>query len=219
MGISVVVVTESPELQRVLRATTCRGRPIRPVRGARSAAEGQVLLDLHPTDVLVLDLSRSIEDGLALVRYVAQAHPRTGVLVLIDAAGDQRLWATIEAGAHGCLQWPVSADELCNGIRDVQAGGSPISPALARCLLRQLRERLQAAVSPVLEQVPTVAGLTQRESEVLALMARGLSFDDMGKALFVSTHTVVAHAKHIYRKLAAHSRSEAVHKAHQTHLL
>lgn len=101
----------------------------------------------------------------------------------------------------------------------MQAGGSPLSPEIARRVLQRLRMNLHDATPDTAGTAPVVAALTEREMEVLRLMAKGLHFDDLGAALSVSPHTVVAHVKNIYRKLAVHSRGEAVYKAQQAHLL
>ena len=219
MRTSVLIVAEAPVWQQRFRASVGACAHMRLVGMAGSCVQAQVLLDLQATDVVVMDLHLLDAQGLDLLHYAAQQHPRSQVLVVADCADDLQVWAAIEAGAAGYLLRHTAADNLCASIQDVMAGGSPMSPEIARRVLQRLRENLHGSATRAAACTAPLAALTSREIEVLKLMAQGLSFDDMGAALFLSPHTVVAHVKHIYRKLAVHSRGEAVYKAQQAHLL
>lgn len=219
MRTSVLIVAEAPVWQQRFRASVGACAHMRLVGVAGSCVQAQVLLDLQATDVVVMDLHLLDAQGLDLLHYAAQQHPRSQVLVVADCADDLQVWAAIEAGAAGYLLRHTAADNLCASIQDVMAGGSPMSPEIARRVLQRLRENLHGSATGAAACTAPLAALTSREIEVLNLMAQGLSFDDMGAALFLSPHTVVAHVKHIYRKLAVHSRGEAVYKAQQAHLL
>lgn len=177
----------------------------------------QALLDQEPADVVVLDLYPLGPPGLGFLRHAARHHPHSQVLVVTDGAEDEQVWAAIEAGATGYLLRHTVADNICASIHDVHMGGAPMSPEIARRVLQRLRDNLHDA-PPTAGDGEAIA-MTPREIEVLRLLARGLSFEDMGHTLFLSPHTVVAHVKHIYRKLAVHSRGEAVYKARQARLL
>jgi DNA-binding NarL/FixJ family response regulator len=124
---------------------------------------------------------------------------------------DQHVIDAIAAGATGYLLKDSPAGELARCIRELRAGGAPISPSIARRLLARLRAPADkpAAASP----------LSEREAQILQLVAKGLSFADVAAALGISAHTVVAHVKKIYQKLAVHSRGEAVFEATQLGLL
>ena len=104
------------------------------------------------------------------------------------------------------------------------AGGSPISPSIARRVLARMRGApAPTAPAPAATTVPAVAAsaspLSQRETEILRYIAKGFSFETVGEVLGISPHTVVTHVKKIYRKLAVHSRGEAVYEASQMGLL
>jgi DNA-binding NarL/FixJ family response regulator len=101
----------------------------------------------------------------------------------------------------------------------VRAGGSPISPSIARRVLARFRVSAQAPAATQPSAPETPSPLTERETEILRLTAKGLSFDTIGELIDISPHTVVAHVKKIYRKLAVHSRGEAVYEASQMGLL
>ncbi|MBC7454938.1 MAG: response regulator transcription factor, partial [Massilia sp.] len=105
-------------------------------------------------------------------------------------------------------------------IRELHAGGAPISPGIARRVLARFRLAVKpiAVTGPDEPATPT-SPLSARETELLRLTAKGLTFENIGELLGISPHTVVAHVKKIYRKLAVHSRGEAVYEASQMGLL
>jgi DNA-binding NarL/FixJ family response regulator len=148
---------------------------------------------------------------------------------------DQHVIDSIEAGAAGYLLKDALPESIVSSIHDLRNGGSPISPGIARQILDRFRLTLApAAVAvPVFHAAPAIAAepaaprfsamagspLTDRETELLRLTAKGLSFDTISTLMGISPHTVVAHVRKIYRKLAVHSRGEAVYEATQLGLL
>jgi DNA-binding NarL/FixJ family response regulator len=109
------------------------------------------------------------------------------------------------------------AASIVSSIRELRAGGSPISPGIARRIL----DRFRVTLGPgrAVASKPERSLLTERETELLRLTAKGLSFDTISELMGISPHTVVAHVRKIYRKLAVHSRGEAVYEATQLGLL
>jgi DNA-binding NarL/FixJ family response regulator len=126
---------------------------------------------------------------------------------------------SIEAGATGYLLKDAVAERIAASIHELRAGGSPISPGIARRVLARFRVAPTPAPGPEANAAATPSPLTERETELLRLTAKGLSFDTIGQLMGISPHTVVAHVKKIYRKLAVHSRGEAVYEAGQLGLL
>ena len=131
--------------------------------------------------------------------------------------------ASIEAGATGYILKDSMPDEFVALIAQLRAGGSPISPLIARRLLKRLLPRPgAAATAPSVSPATTGSGdslLSAREAEVLALVAKGFNFAEVARLLEVSPHTITAHVKKIYQKLAVHSRGEAVYEAIKMGLL
>jgi DNA-binding NarL/FixJ family response regulator len=117
--------------------------------------------------------------------------------------------ASIEAGATGYILKDSMPEEFVGFIRQLRAGGSPISPVIARQLLKRFKPPALAPQSGQAEE----AALSARESEVLCFIAKGFSFGEIARLLGVSPHTVTTHVKKIYQKLAVHSRGEAVYEA------
>lgn len=174
------------------------------------AAARNALADKAP-DVLITDLGLPDGDGTDLIRETARRYPATDIMVITVFGDEKNVVASIEAGATGYLLKSSLPDEFTGQIKQLVAGGSPISPLIARQLLRRF-----AVASPQPAQTPTPAvdaGLTPRESEVLSLITKGFSFGEIARLLNMSPHTVTAHVKKIYQKLAVHSRGEAVYEA------
>src|SRR5262245_38704064 len=160
-------------------------------------------------DVLLIDLGLPDVSGTQIIRETALHHPETDIMVVTVFGDEEHVLASIEAGATGYLLKDSLPEEFIDVIKELRAGGSPISPIIARQLLKKLRP----ASSP--GQVPTsnLSELSARESEVLSFIAKGFSFAEIAKLLEISPHTVTTYVKKIYQKLAVHSRGEAVYEA------
>ena len=191
------------------------------VRAARQALKRQV------PDVLLTDLGLPDGSGIDLIRETAAVHPGTDILVVTVFGDEEHVLASIEAGATGYVLKDAMPAEFEALIAQLRSGGSPISPVIARRMLNRFRSAgrgAPAAAAPGASsrQPPAQvdeAGLSARESEVLGLIAKGFSFADIARLLNVSPHTITAHVKRIYQKLAVHSRGEAVFEATRMGLL
>jgi DNA-binding NarL/FixJ family response regulator len=177
-------------------------------------ASARLAIARQAPDVLLTDLGLPDGSGVDLIRETAAAHPGTDIMVISVFGDDEHVLASIEAGATGYILKDSLPEEFVALIAQLRAGGSPISPTIARQLLKRFK-RPAAAVAPT----PVSAGLTARESEVLGLIAKGFNFGEIAKLLEVSPHTINAHVKKIYHKLAVHSRGEAVYEAGKMGLL
>lgn len=167
-------------------------------------------------DVALVDLGLPDIDGFELIRQMRAACPTTDVLVVSVFGTEYHLLHAIEAGATGYLLKDSAPADFNAAIHAVHAGESPISPALARHLLRRCIGMAPTNPSPD----PQALGLLSlRETGILEAIARGDSFTDIGRKLFISPHTVKTHVKNIYRKLETHSRHEAVLVARQRGLI
>jgi DNA-binding NarL/FixJ family response regulator len=220
MTTSVLIVEDTPEFMRRFSDAVLAdpGLALAGVVGTGRAAIA--MLDAQPPDVMLVDLGLPDIDGVEVIRHAARCHPQCDVLVVTMFGDDQHVVASIEAGATGYLLKDAGAGHIAASIHELRAGGSPISPSIARRVLA--RFRISAAPTPPAEPAPREAPpspLTERETEILRLAAKGLSFETIGELTGISPHTVVAHVKKIYRKLAVHSRGEAVYEASQMGLL
>ena len=130
---------------------------------------------------------------------------------------EQHVTASIEAGATGYVLKDSLPEEFVGLIAQLRAGGSPISPVIARQLLKRFKPAAAGVECPPVAQPESA--LSAREAEVLALIAKGFNFAEIARLLSVSPHTVTSHVKKIYQKLAVHSRGEAVYEAGKMGLL
>jgi DNA-binding NarL/FixJ family response regulator len=163
-------------------------------------------------DVMLVDLGLPDGSGIDAIRWLRRHAPRTEAMVISVFGDEAHVVAAIEAGATGYLLKDADAAEIARSITKLLAGEAPISSAIARHLLR--RWQAVPAGAP-----PVASPLTARETEVLQLIAKGLSYQRIAEALTMSPHTVTTHIKQIYRKLEVNSRGEAVFEAMQLGLL
>jgi DNA-binding NarL/FixJ family response regulator len=168
-------------------------------------------------DVLLVDLGLPDGSGLEVIRY-AKANCRGCDIMVVSIFGDDmKVLDSIEAGASGYLLKDGSETELSRHIQELRAGGSPMTPVIARKILRRLHLPASTPSKPAATQV--VESLTQREAEVLKLIARGYSYAEIGERIGVARNTVKTHIASIYGKLAVGSRGEAVYEANRRGVL
>jgi DNA-binding NarL/FixJ family response regulator len=180
---------------------------------ANSFAEGELLILSGGYDVLVCDLGLPDGDGAQLIRQSALAHPAADILVVTMFADHHKVIDAIKSGARGYVLKDQRLKKCVPAIREIRAGGSPISPIIARLLLKELQQPRGDQLEPLAEP------LTERELETLHLLARGFTDAESGDILGISPHTIGTYVKNIYRKLEVRSRAEAVFEASNRGLL
>jgi DNA-binding NarL/FixJ family response regulator len=226
MATSVLIVEDEPEFLQRFSEAVHADPGLQLIAGVTTGRAGLALLDAQPPDVLLVDLGLPDISGIELIRHAARHLPQCDVIVVTMFADDAHVLGSIEAGATGYLLKDAQATRIAAAIHEARAGGSPISPSIARRVLAAFRVAPQAA-APAPAPTPSTptpppaepSPLSERETEILRLVAKGFSFDAVGELLGISPHTVVTHVKKIYRKLAVHSRGEAVYEASQMGLL
>lgn len=179
------------------------------VAACSTLKEGLAALKEQKVDLLLTDLGLPDGNGTDAIRLLRRLNPDADALVISVLADDVTVLEAIEAGAVGYLLKDFDPAELVEAIEAVRAGRSPISSAIARILVRRMN-------SPADNTGPA---LTPREMEILRGIARGLTYAELANWLHISHHTVPAHIKNIYRKLAAKNRSEAVYQASRRGLI
>jgi len=174
------------------------------VAEAGDGEEAQSLIQEHQPDVAVLDIQMPKASGIDVTRWARTHHPAVGILILTAYDDDPYVMAVLQAGANGYVLKTASADELIRAVRDVNDGRSALGPAITRKLMANLFKKPErSAVEP----------LTERELEVLGLAAKGFTNKAIGVQLGISDRTVQGHLAHIFAKLQANSRTEAVMRA------
>ena len=223
---TVLVVEPDLDTQRVYRQRLIHDPDIKLIGICSSIASATALLAQTNCDILFTELNLPDEDGLDFIRRDSEDLAVQNIVAVTSKNSAADIAAAVENGAVGYITKQDSdLHDVGNYIRILRAHGSPISPTAARVLVDALRRK--PTVKPVVSVAasrfasrPAVANpLSPRETEVLNLLARGMSFAEISSVLNISCHTVTAHIKKIYRKLQVHSRGEAVYEAAQLGIL
>ncbi|HMT44020.1 MAG TPA: response regulator transcription factor [Chakrabartia sp.] len=203
--IGIAIVEDDPGTLARIAAYISRAEDMAVVATASNVKAGRAMIAQGGYDVLLCDLGLPDGNGIDLIRASSQTHPDADIIVITIFAEQAKVLSSIKAGARGYLLKDENLDACAERIREVHGGGSPISPIIARQLLRQL--------APAGSAEEGDAALTPRETEVLGLLARGFSYGEIAAILSLSAQTIGTHVKNLYRKLEVRSRSEAVFEA------
>lgn len=225
---SVIIVEDKTHTRERLANAVRRNPLLRLVGEAGTVSAGRSCLQTYKPDFMLTDLDLPDGSGIDLIKVAAKSG-RTESIVITVLGDEKHVVAAIQAGAGGYLLKDCDAVGVSDAILQAVNGGAPISPAIARYLLRSLRGngvvgKTQSATPEYAHQPQESLSqpdriVTKREQEVLRLIAKGFSYQEIAATLGVSVHTVNSHIKHIYRKLAVGSRGEAVFEATQIGLL
>jgi len=174
------------------------------VAEAEDGEEAKVLIEKYKPDVAVLDIQMPKASGIEVTRWVRAKLEGVGVLVLTAYDDTPYVMGVLQAGANGYVLKTASPDELIQAVRDVHAGKSALDAAIARKVMTQMFD---------LHKSSAFQPLTSREMEVLQLTAKGFTNKAIAIQLEISDRTVQGHLAHIFDKLQADSRTEAVMRA------
>lgn len=203
-----IALVEDDAKARARLVASIRSQPWLRLSGEyASGAEALQALAAAAPDVLLVDIGLPDMSGLEVIRQAAQRHPSCDILVVTIFGDERTVLAALESGARGYLLKGALEHDVTVDIQHLREGGSPLSPMVAR----QVLARLTQAQAPSLESGESA--LTAREAEILRTIARGFSYAETGSLLAISVTTVNAHLKNVYRKLAVHSKTEAVFEA------
>ncbi len=174
----------------------------------------QVMRDIDAArpDVIVMDIQMPGMNGIEGVKAIKARYPEARIMMQTVFEDEEKVFDAICAGASGYILKTASAEDMMKAIRDVHAGGSPITPAIAYKVLELFR--VNAATNRnTAGPASNGAGLSDREKSVLTLLVKGRSYKMIADDLGISYHTVDSHMRHIYEKLHVGSGTEAVSRA------
>jgi DNA-binding NarL/FixJ family response regulator len=209
--IRLVLVDDHAILRQGLRAVLEREGDLLVVGEASSEGEAEIVVRAMSPDVVLLDLKLSAGSelqGLSLCAKLSAAYPELGLLILTTFLDEDLVVRAVHAGARGYVVKDVDTTELVRAIRAVSAGESAFDARSAAAVVRSLNGRTEPRQQ-----------LTDREMEVLRLLATGLSNHAIGERLFISATTVKFHVSNIMRKLEVTRRAEAVYAASKQGLI
>jgi DNA-binding NarL/FixJ family response regulator len=187
---------------------------------ASNGEEALALADELRPDVILMDLRMPRVDGVEATRRLRASHPEIKVVVLTTYADDRSVIDALRAGALGYLTKDAGADEIRQALQRVTNGQASLDPAVQMHLVEAIAttatttiDATSAPLAPPASQLPD--GLTPREAEVLALIGAGLSNAEIATQLFVSEATVKSHVNHLFPKIGARDRAQAVGYAYR----
>ena len=164
-------------------------------------------------DLAVVNVRLPDGSGAEITREILRRNPQAHVLIATDVSEENTVMQAVEAGADGYLLFDDNTPSIAASLKVMQSGGSPVSPFIARSVLRALHNRNTP------ERETAEGLLSRRELDILQLLAKGLAFAAIGEVLAISEHTVTTHVKKLYKKLNVHSRGEAVYEARELNLI
>jgi DNA-binding NarL/FixJ family response regulator len=205
--IRVLVVDDHALFRRGLEMVLAQEPDIEVVGEAGDGAEAVERAEELLPDVVLMDIRMPRRSGIEACTAIKAAVPSAQIIMLTISDEEADLYEAIKAGATGYLLKEISIDEVATAIRAVAGGQSLISPSMASKLISEFAQLVKRDDDR--QQVPAPR-LTERELEVLRLVARGMNNRDIARQLFISENTVKNHIRNILEKLQLHSRMEAV---------
>ena len=201
-SITVLIVDDHKVVRQGLRAFMDTQPDISVVGEAENGEEAIQLAAEHVPDVIIVDLVMPGMDGVEVTQQVKQASPRTQVIVLTSYHQDEHIFPAIRAGALSYLLKDVGPDELAEAVRKAAVGEAVLHPRVAARVVQELHGARQDTPNPFTE-------LSDRELEVLRLIAGGLNNADIAEQLVISEKTVKSHVSNILNKLHLADRTQA----------
>lgn len=204
---SVLIVDDFPLLRHGLKALLSEQADIAVVGEASTAEEARVMAEELLPAVMLLDLDLPDADGLEVLVHVRERHPQVKVIAMAGPDDDSYLTEAVKRGAAGYLLKTASAPLILAAIRTVAQGGTWLQREMTGKLFKEFNRLVEA------RREETDSSLTQREVEVLALIAQGLKNRDIAEKLFISPRTVKVHVSNLFRKLGLSDRVQATRYA------
>lgn len=215
---SVLIVEDDPRARaRLVALMQAVAGPSACIETAADLAAARTWLQQAPFPLALVDVHLPDGSGIELIAWMAAQAPRTQAVIVSAYAEEATILDALHAGAIGYLLKDRDDDELRIALGSLQRGGAPIDPLIARRILALLP--LAQPVSPVRQPAQPAAQLSERECEILRLVAQGFSNREIAELVALSRLTIECHTKNIYRKLAVGSRTAAVFEARALGLL
>jgi DNA-binding NarL/FixJ family response regulator len=207
--IRVAIVEDNRKLRLEMADVITGQATLECVATCPSAEEALRQLPGIAPDVVLMDIHLGGLSGIDCTRELKQKLPETQILMVTMFDDSDKIFAALRAGASGYLLKRFASVELLSAIQEAHAGGSPMTPQIARQVVQAFQD---GSPAPKPKTHGEMNQLTERERELLSLMARGKHYKEVADTLDISTDTVRSHIRRIYKKLQVHSRTEAVVK-------
>src|SRR5215470_15488721 len=213
----ILIVEDDAAFRMMCRAAVEHDASLELVASCSCVRQAMVAISRAFIDVALVDLGLPDGSGIDVIKAIRRRQPQCDVMVISIFQDEEVVLRAIEAGATGYLLKDSAPPDIVASIRALRAGGAPISPLIARLLLDRFRS--PDATRQAAGRTTGTLALSEREVEILRIVAKGLSLAEIAKLLGISVNTVKTHVKRIYHKLAVNSRTEAIFEAQGMGLL
>lgn len=207
--IKILVYDDNPGRQEALQLLIESAGDMHFVGGRKNCDNAETdILSMQP-DVVLMDIDMPGTNGIEGLKRIRNQAPEVFIIMQTVFEDEEKIFSAIHAGAHGYFLKKTKPEQLIEGIRDVLEGGAPMTSSVARKVLHMFTQQpSDKSINPF--------ALTDREIEILSLLAKGMSYKMIAEAGGISFHTVNSHLKKIYEKLHVHSATGALSKAFPT---
>lgn len=213
LPIAVGVVEDDPEVRALFERAVRQHPRLALMYGAATARQAIEMAKLRRIDVLLVDLGLPDRDGREVIRWFSTHQPDVLAMVVTMFGDEEHVVSSFEAGAVGYLLKDTPSEQLGQWVVELFEGGSPISPTVARSVIKRFSPNARGATTTVDNP------LSQRELEVLRLIEKGLTYEEVATTLGLTWHTVTGYLRRVYGKLEVNSKSQAVFEARQRGIL
>lgn len=208
MPIRISIVEDNAPLRQIMSEWIVQAPDMKLLHAYPDAETAAIGLQKHPADVVLMDINLPGKSGIECVRQLKPLLPATQFVMVTIYMDTDLIFQALSAGATGYLLKRSSREEILTAIREVNAGGSPMSRNIARLIVETFQ-----GVPP---EIPDIERLSDRELDVLRLLSQGLFYKEIAGKLNLSFNTVHTLSRRIYEKLHVNSRSEAVARFRQS---
>lgn len=212
MAIKVVIFEDNDQLREMLFQMVNISEGLSCTGAYANAMDLDYKIRRSQPDIVLMDIDMSVIDGVEAVRIIKEKFPQIKILMQTIFEDNDKVFDSICGGADGYLLKNSLSDYLIPAIKELNAGGAPMTPSIAKKVLNRFQQQ-----NPYIKKDDFK--LSQREKEVLTCLMRGMSYKMVADACFISIDTVKFHLKKIYEKLHVNSKSEAVIKVMKNKLL
>jgi DNA-binding NarL/FixJ family response regulator len=205
MSISLAIVEDLTEVREGLHQFLSLNPEFKVLDTFKTAEEALYDIPRLKPDIVIMDINLPGMNGIECIRQVKDKSPNTQFMMFTVYENDEKVFEALKAGASGYLLKNTGLVQLIEALKELYAGGSPMSANIARKLVTVFREKETAGQS--------LEVLSKRENEILQLLAKGLLYKEIAEQLLISNNTVKQHIHKIYEKLHVQNRTEAINKA------
>ena len=204
--IKVAIVEDTADISEMLQLIISTTDDMDCTHAFSNAEDAIAVLPGNAPDVILMDIHLPGISGIECVKRLTELCPGTQYLMCTIYEDDEHIFDALKAGATGYIVKKTPADKLLAAIRELHAGGSPMSATIARRVIASFKNPQEQKMNE------HAASLTEREREMLLLLSHGLFYKEISDRLNISLDTVKKHCNNIYRKLHVNSRTEAINK-------